>query len=70
MVTKTLPELDLELSRSGTNAYYCDFCPHTGNRPNYAACLKRIHNVQEGNYRNYWICHYSYSYRVFLHWRS
>lgn len=33
MVTKTLPELDLELSRSGTNAYYCDFCPHTGNRP-------------------------------------
>lgn len=51
MVTKTLPELDLELSRSGTNAYYCDFCPHTGNRPNYAACLKRIHNVQEGNER-------------------
>ncbi len=25
MVTKTLPVLDLELSRSGTNAYYCDF---------------------------------------------
>jgi len=39
MVTKTLPELDLELSRSGTNAYYCDFCPHTGNRPNYAASI-------------------------------
>ncbi|WP_354734634.1 hypothetical protein [Acinetobacter nosocomialis] len=41
--------LDVELSKSGTNAYYCDFCPHTGNRPNYAACLNRIERVQKGD---------------------
>lgn len=46
---KAKDPLDVELSKSGTNAYYCDFCPHTGNRPNYAACLNRIERVQGGD---------------------
>lgn len=42
MTTSIIP---LASSKKGCNAYYCEFCPHVGNRPSYAACLNRIDKV-------------------------
>lgn len=38
-------KLPIQLSKSGSNAFYCEYCPCTGKRPNYAACLNRIEAV-------------------------
>lgn len=35
-------------SAKGTNAYYCEYCPRGGYRPNYAACLRRIDDLSKG----------------------
>lgn len=36
--------LPIEMSASGSNAYYCEFCNFGGHRPAYSACLGRINS--------------------------
>lgn len=38
----------IEKSAEGTNAYYCEYCPAAGYRPNYASCLRRIDDSKVG----------------------
>lgn len=38
----------VEKSAEGTNAYYCEYCPAAGYRPNYASCLRRISDHKKG----------------------
>lgn len=38
----------IEKSAEGTNAYYCEYCPAAGYRPNYASCLRRISDYNSG----------------------